>query len=66
MFNMSFIYFSGCGKSTTFGLLQRFYLPSAGEIMIDGEKIDSLDLISLRSQMAMVAQEPILFTNTIK
>jgi ATP-binding cassette subfamily B (MDR/TAP) protein 1 len=46
--------------------LQRFYKPSSGEIRLDGELIDDLDLNWLRSQMAVVAQEPILFTTTIK
>ncbi len=57
---------SGCGKSTVFSLLQRFYLPNSGEIKLDNENIDSLDLKWLRNQMALVSQEPILFTATIK
>ncbi len=57
---------SGCGKSTTFGLLQRFYLPNEGKIKLDGENIDDLNLLWLREQMALVSQEPILFTTTIK
>jgi len=57
---------SGCGKSTTFGLLQRFYLPTLGDIKLDNENIDSLDLMWLRNQMALVSQEPVLFTATIK
>ena len=57
---------SGCGKSTTFGLLQRFYLPNSGKIKLDQENIDELDVNWLRSQMAMVAQEPVLFQTTIK
>jgi ATP-binding cassette subfamily B (MDR/TAP) protein 1 len=57
---------SGGGKSTVISLLQRFYLPTSGQITIDGEKIEDLDLNWFRSQMALVSQEPILFTNTIK
>ncbi len=57
---------SGCGKSTTFGLLQRFYLPSTGKIKIDGENIEELDLNWLRNQMGLVSQEPILFQTSIK
>lgn len=56
---------SGCGKSTLFGLLQRFYLPDKGNIKIDNQNIDELNLIWLRSQMALVSQEPILFTASI-
>ncbi len=47
-------------------LLQRFYIPNSGEILIDGEKIEDLGLAWLRSQMALVQQEPILFSTTIK
>ncbi|CAF0894843.1 unnamed protein product [Brachionus calyciflorus] len=57
---------SGGGKSTVVSLLQRFYLPSSGQIKIDGHKIEDLDLNWLRSQTALVSQEPILFTNSIK
>ena len=63
---MAFCGSSGCGKSTTFGLLQRFYLPTSGEIKLDNQNIDDLDLMWLRNQMALVSQEPILFTATIK
>ena len=47
-------------------LLQRFYNPIAGTIKIDGHLIQDLDLNWWRSQMALVAQEPILFTTSIK
>jgi ATP-binding cassette subfamily B (MDR/TAP) protein 1 len=57
---------SGCGKSTTIQLLQRFYNPSAGMIKIDGVSVEKLDLQWLRSQMALVSQEPILFSTTIR
>lgn len=57
---------SGGGKSTVISLLERYYLPLSGSILIDGEKIEDLDLNWLRDQMALVSQEPILFTNTIK
>ena len=57
---------SGGGKSTVVSLLQRFYNPIAGTIKIDGHLIQELDLNWWRSQMALVAQEPILFTTSIK
>ena len=57
---------SGCGKSTIFSLLQRFYLPSCGKIKIDDVIIEDLDLEWLRNQMALVSQEPILFQTTIR
>ena len=57
---------SGSGKSTVINLLQRFYDPLGGEILLDGIGIKSLQLKWLRSQMSLVAQDPILFATTIK
>ncbi|KAK9272503.1 hypothetical protein L1049_002876 [Liquidambar formosana] len=57
---------SGSGKSTVVSLLQRFYDPLGGEILLDGSAIDKLQLKWLRSQMGLVSQEPVLFATTIK
>lgn len=57
---------SGSGKSTVIALLQRFYDPIKGEILIDGVPIEKLQLKWLRSQMGLVSQEPALFATTIK
>ena len=57
---------SGGGKSTVIQLLQRFYDPTSGVITIDGENIEDLELAWLRSQMALVSQEPVLFSTTIR
>ncbi|XP_051121081.1 ABC transporter B family member 15-like [Andrographis paniculata] len=57
---------SGSGKSTTVALLQRFYDPLSGEILLDGVDIDKLQLKWLRSQMGLVSQEPALFATSIK
>lgn len=57
---------SGSGKSTVISLLQRFYDPFSGEILLDGVPIDKLQLKWLRSQMGLVSQEPTLFATTIK
>lgn len=57
---------SGCGKSTSIGLLERFYNPLAGKISIDGKDIKSLNLKWLRSQFGLVSQEPVLFARTIR
>lgn len=57
---------SGSGKSTAVALLQRFYDPLNGEILLDGVAIDKLQLKWLRSQMGLVSQEPALFATTIK
>ncbi|XP_052191593.1 ABC transporter B family member 15-like [Diospyros lotus] len=57
---------SGSGKSTAIALLQRFYDPLGGEILLDGVPIDKIQLKWLRSQMGLVSQEPALFATTIK
>ncbi|CAG2221418.1 ABCB1 [Mytilus edulis] len=56
---------SGCGKSTVISLLQRFYDPESGEIMIDGIDIKDLHLHKMRSFISVVSQEPILFNCSI-
>ena len=52
---------SGAGKSTLMNLLPRLYAPSTGRILIDGEDIAQVTLRSLRSRMALVSQEAVLF-----
>lgn len=56
---------NGSGKSTLVGLLPRLYDPQSGRVLIDGKDIAEHSLRSLRSQMAMVTQETILFDGTI-
>ncbi|KAM3614454.1 uncharacterized protein V6R79_014590 [Siganus canaliculatus] len=56
---------SGCGKSTTIQLLQRFYDPQEGAVFIDGHDIRSLNIRYLRDMIGVVSQEPILFATTI-
>lgn len=57
---------SGSGKSTVISLLERFYEPLAGEILLDGNNIRELDLKWLRQQIGLVNQEPALFATTIR
>lgn len=57
---------SGAGKSTVFELLQRFYDPDSGSIELDGRDIRELDLRALRSQIALVPQQPALFTGSVR
>ncbi|PQP94252.1 hypothetical protein Pyn_33834 [Prunus yedoensis var. nudiflora] len=57
---------SGSGKSTVISLLQRFYDPLGGEILLDGVAINKLQLRWMRSQMGLVSQEPALFATSIK
>ncbi|XP_062077804.1 putative multidrug resistance protein [Humulus lupulus] len=57
---------SGSGKSTIIALLERFYDPTDGEILLDGYRISRLQLKWWRSQMGLVNQEPVLFATSIK
>ncbi|XP_058670941.1 ATP-dependent translocase ABCB1 isoform X2 [Ammospiza nelsoni] len=56
---------SGCGKSTTVQLIQRFYDPKKGTVTIDGQDIKSLNIRYLREVIGVVNQEPVLFATTI-
>ncbi|NOT27040.1 MAG: lipid A export permease/ATP-binding protein MsbA [Acidobacteria bacterium] len=56
---------SGAGKTTLVNLLPRFYDVTGGEIRIDGHDIRDMTLASLRSQIAIVTQETVLFDDTI-
>ncbi len=56
---------SGSGKSTLMKLLSRLYAPSSGRILIDHYDIDKVELYSLRRQIGIVPQEPLLFTGSI-
>lgn len=55
---------SGAGKSTVLQLLQRFYDPQSGSILLDGMDIKQLRLEELRAQFAIVPQEPVIFSGT--
>ncbi|GFQ83988.1 ATP-dependent translocase ABCB1 [Trichonephila clavata] len=57
---------SGCGKSTLIALLERFYDPESGQILLDGFDIKTMNLKHLRNLMALVSQEPVLFNCSIK
>jgi ATP-binding cassette, subfamily B, bacterial MsbA len=56
---------SGAGKSTLADLIPRFHDVTSGELLIDGVNIREFSLHSLRSQMSIVTQEPILFNDTV-
>ncbi len=56
---------SGGGKSTLADLVPRFYDPSEGEILLDGNNLKDFDLKDLRSLMGIVTQESILFNDTV-
>jgi ATP-binding cassette subfamily B (MDR/TAP) protein 1 len=61
----AFVGHSGCGKSSIIQLIERFYDPEEGKILIDDKDIKEYDLISLRSFISLVMQEPILFKKDI-
>ncbi|KAF1747317.1 hypothetical protein GCK72_023779 [Caenorhabditis remanei] len=56
---------SGCGKSTSIGLLMRFYNQCAGSIKLDGVPIQEYNIRWLRSTIGIVQQEPIIFVATV-
>ncbi|HEX5593784.1 MAG TPA: ABC transporter ATP-binding protein [Solirubrobacterales bacterium] len=56
---------TGAGKSTLMSLLIRFYDPASGAIELDGVDLRDLKLASLREQISVVLQEPLLFSGTI-
>ncbi|KAL2535445.1 ABC transporter B family member 4 [Forsythia ovata] len=57
---------SGSGKSTVISLIERFYDPQAGEVLIDGINLKEFQLKWIRSKIGLVSQEPVLFTASIK
>ncbi|KAL6704937.1 ABC-type transporter tr06 [Coniothyrium glycines] len=57
---------SGCGKSTTISLLERFYDASGGQILYNGQDITTLNTADYRRQLSLVSQEPTLYEGTIK
>jgi subfamily B ATP-binding cassette protein MsbA len=57
---------SGGGKSTILNLIPRFYDPTAGRVLVDGQDVREVTLDSLRAQIALVTQEPFLFDDTIR
>ena len=56
---------SGAGKTTLFDLLMRFHDPQFGRIVLDGVPIDQMGLHDLRDRMAIVPQEPVIFSGTV-
>ncbi|GMF37045.1 unnamed protein product [Phytophthora lilii] len=62
---VAFVGASGGGKSTLIALLERFYDPNEGSILLDGRDIKTLNVKWLRSQIGLVSQEPVLFATTI-
>jgi ATP-binding cassette subfamily B (MDR/TAP) protein 1 len=57
---------SGCGKSTITGLIERFYDPEEGEVLLDGKNLKEISVEWLHKNIAIVTQEPTLFATTIR
>ncbi|XP_018452062.1 ABC transporter B family member 11 [Raphanus sativus] len=56
---------SGSGKSTVISLIERFYDPKSGEVLIDGVNLKEFQLKWIRSKIGLVSQEPVLFSSSI-
>jgi ATP-binding cassette subfamily B (MDR/TAP) protein 1 len=56
---------SGSGKSTLGQLIMRFYSPTVGEILIDGHKIESLEICWLRNNVTLLEQKSVLFNDSV-
>ncbi|KAK3245288.1 hypothetical protein CYMTET_45132, partial [Cymbomonas tetramitiformis] len=56
---------SGCGKSTSIQLIQRFYDPQSGSVTLDDVDLLSINVKWLRSQIGLVGQEPVLFAGSV-
>ncbi|CAF0935049.1 unnamed protein product [Rotaria sordida] len=64
--NIALVGTSGCGKSTTIQLIERFYDVNMGRLLIDSKDIRTLNLQWYRSQIGIVSQEPVLFDMSIR
>lgn len=62
---LAFVGSSGCGKSTSVQLLERFYDPDNGKVLIDGHNTKNVNVKFLRSKIGIVSQEPVLFDCSI-
>uniref|UniRef100_A0A3Q2PD45 Bile salt export pump n=1 Tax=Fundulus heteroclitus TaxID=8078 RepID=A0A3Q2PD45_FUNHE len=62
---LAFVGSSGCGKSTSVQLLERFYDPDHGKVLIDGHESTRVSVPFLRSKIGIVSQEPVLFDCSI-
>src|SRR5262249_15327043 len=57
---------SGSGKSTLLKLLQQFYTPTEGRILVDGVDLRDIDISSYRARVSVVSQEPFIFNGTVR
>ena len=57
---------SGSGKSSVVSLIERFYDPDSGQVLIDGVDLRKLRLKWIRDRIGLVSQEPVLFDTTVR
>ncbi|XP_068101684.1 bile salt export pump-like [Hyperolius riggenbachi] len=62
---LAFVGSSGCGKSTSIQLLERFYDPDEGKVLVDGRDTTKVNISFLRSKIGIVSQEPVLFEGSV-
>ncbi|KPI90148.1 putative ABC transporter [Leptomonas seymouri] len=63
---VAFVGPSGCGKSTIFRLLFRFYDPTAGKVLLDGQPLDTLKMESVRKYIGVIPQDTVLFNESVR
>jgi len=63
---VAFVGSTGCGKSSSIKLIERFYAPQSGSITLDGRSLEDYDLYHLRRHMSVVAQDNMLFSTTLR
>ncbi|PVV02765.1 hypothetical protein BB560_002770 [Smittium megazygosporum] len=63
--NVAFVGESGCGKSTIISLIQRFYDPIEGQVLVDDVDVRDYNVEFLRQNISIVSQEPVLFDTTV-
>ena len=63
--NVALVGHTGSGKTTLVGLLQKFYLPTGGRVLVDGTDLNTVTGDSLRAQMGSVQQNNFLFSGTV-
>ncbi|RWA09627.1 hypothetical protein EKO27_g5492 [Xylaria grammica] len=57
---------SGCGKSTMLSLIERFYEPTNGSVLVDGQDISHVDIGQHRKKISLVSQDPVVYSGTIR
>lgn len=63
---VAFVGASGCGKSTIFRLLFRFFNPTRGVVLLDGQPLRSLQIDSVRRSIGVIPQDPVLFNDSVR